>query len=166
MLAKPLPGDELFIYLATSETAVSSALVKEENGHQIPVYYTSKALLDAETRYPPIEKMALALIVAARRSRPYFQAHAITVLTDLPLKQVLQKPETLGGLMKWAIELGEYDLRYKPRTAIKGQVMADFIADLTPNMELQEKNDVDNVTPQSSPDPELWTVYIDGSSNQ
>lgn len=52
----------------------------------MPVYYTNKALLDAETHYLSIEKMALTLIVATRRLRPYFQAHAITVLTDLPLK--------------------------------------------------------------------------------
>lgn len=68
--------------------------------------------------------------------------------------------------MKWAVELGEYNLQYKPRTAINEQVMVDFIADLTPNRELQKKNDVDNVTSQNSPDPELWTIYIDRSSNQ
>ncbi|XP_022142783.1 uncharacterized protein LOC111012821 [Momordica charantia] len=157
--------DELFLYLAVSETAVSSALVKEENGRQVPVYYTSKALVDVETRYPSIEKMALALIVAARRLRPYFQAHAIHVLTNLPLKQVLQKPETSGRLMKWAVELGEYDIRYKPRTAVKGQAIADFIADLTPGLIPQSEDIPLGTHDGHSADPELWTIYVDGSSN-
>lgn len=96
MLVKPLPDDKLFLYLATSETAVSSTLVKEENGRQMPIYYTSKALLDAKTHYSLIEKMALALIVAARYLQPYFQAHAITVLKNLPLKQVHQNQKLWG----------------------------------------------------------------------
>jgi hypothetical protein len=64
------------------------------------VQYVSKSLQDAETRYPKIEKLALALVISARKLRPYFQAHTIIVLTNLPLKQVLQKPETSGRLIK------------------------------------------------------------------
>jgi hypothetical protein len=69
--------------------AVSSVLVREELGTQMPVYFTSKAFHGAEERYPRIEKLAFALVVSARRLRPYFQAHAIRVLTEYPLKKVL-----------------------------------------------------------------------------
>ncbi|CAL9001014.1 unnamed protein product, partial [Prunus brigantina] len=62
------------------------------------VHYVSKALQDAEARYSDIEKLAFALVVSARRLRPYFQAHTIHVLTNHPLRQVLQKPETSGRL--------------------------------------------------------------------
>ena len=62
--------------------------------------------MDAETKYPELEKLALALVVASRKLRPYFHAHSIMVLTNYPLRQVLQKPEALGKLLKWAIELG------------------------------------------------------------
>ncbi|KAL5558840.1 hypothetical protein UlMin_035051 [Ulmus minor] len=72
LLSKPHEGDFLILYLAVSKGAVSSALVREEDGIQWPIYYTSKSLLDAETRYPEIEKLALALMVAARKLRPYF----------------------------------------------------------------------------------------------
>ncbi|CAL9010263.1 unnamed protein product [Prunus brigantina] len=65
------------------------------------------------------------------RLRPYFQAHTIYVLTNHPLRQVLQKPETSGRLVKWAIELGEFDIHYKPRPATKGQAVADFISEFT-----------------------------------
>ncbi|CAL2272242.1 unnamed protein product [Prunus armeniaca] len=65
--------------------------------------------------------------------RPYFQAHEITVLTNQPLWHVLQKLETSGQLVKWAIELGEFDIQFKPKPAEKGQAVADFISELTPS---------------------------------
>ncbi|KAK0593716.1 hypothetical protein LWI29_011306 [Acer saccharum] len=73
--------------------------------------------------------MALALITAARKLRPYFQAHKIGVYTNCPLKLILQKPEVSGRLTKWAIELSEFDVEYLPRTAIKAQAMADFVVE-------------------------------------
>ena len=66
-----------------------------------------------------MEKLILALVIAARKLRPYFQAHTIEVPTEYPMKQVLHKPETSGRQMKWAIELSEFDIRYRPKTAIK-----------------------------------------------
>ena len=74
-----------------------------------------------------MEKIILALVTAARKLRPYFQAHTIEVSTEYPMKQVLHKPETSRRLMKWAIELSEFDIRYKPKIAIKGQILADFV---------------------------------------
>jgi hypothetical protein len=67
-LLSPSKQDETFsLYLVVSPTAVSSALIKEEDGIQLPVYYTSKVFQGAEERYPAMEKLALALIVAARK---------------------------------------------------------------------------------------------------
>ena len=109
---------------------MSSALVREEDGIQWPIYYTNKSLLDAETKYLEIEKLALALMAAARKLQPYFQAHIVIVPTKFPLKQVFHKPETSGCLAKWSIELGEFDIQFKPRTAMKGQALVEFIAEL------------------------------------
>ena len=78
-----------------------------------------------------MEKLILALVTAARKLCPYFQAHTIEVSTKYPMMQVLHKPETSGRLMKWAIEQSEFDIRYKPKTAIKGQVLADFVMEFT-----------------------------------
>ncbi|XP_021827603.1 uncharacterized protein LOC110768210 [Prunus avium] len=163
ILSKPEMGDILSLYVSTSSSAISSVLTREDNGTQRPVYYVSRALLDAETRYPDIEKLALALVVSARKLRPYFQAHPIRILTDQPLQQVLQKPETSGRLIKWAIELGEFDIEYRPRTAIKAQAMADFISEFTSAPSMQGNN-----IPLPNPIREAdhhWILYVDGASN-
>ena len=79
-----------------------------------------------------MEKLILALVTIARKLRPYFQDHTVEISTEYPMKQVLHKPETSGRLMKWAIEVSEFDIRYKPRTTVKGQVLADFIMEFAP----------------------------------
>ncbi|XP_062100796.1 uncharacterized protein LOC133806720 [Humulus lupulus] len=163
LLSKPKDNETLFIYLAVSETAVSAILVREEEGKQSPVYYVSKALLNAETRYSQLEKLALALIHAARKLRPYFQCHPITVLTTFPLKTILHKPEFSGRLTKWAVELSEYEVTYKPRTSLKSQVLADFIADFTPNMHVQAEKELCCLT-EGQP-VGIWKLQVDGSSN-
>ena len=72
LLSKPKDGEQLFIYLAVSKGAVSAVLIREEEGKQFPVYYVSKSLLDTKTRYTQLEKLALVLVTAARKLRPYF----------------------------------------------------------------------------------------------
>ena len=129
LLSTPTDGDKLFLYFAVSDQATSSVLVREEEGVQYLIYYTSKALLDAETRYSPLEKWELALVVAARKLRPYFQEFPVSVITNQPLRQTLHKPDASGRLVKWAIELSEFDIDYKPRATIKAQAMIDFIAE-------------------------------------
>ena len=78
-----------------------------------------------------MEKLILAPVTTARRFRPYFQTHTIEIPTEHPMRQVLHKLEISGRLIKWAIELSEFDIRYKPKTAIKGQVLAYFIREFT-----------------------------------
>ncbi|KAI5323895.1 hypothetical protein L3X38_032968 [Prunus dulcis] len=96
LLSTPEHGDILVVYLSVSASAISSVLIRSKDNVMHPVHYVSKALQDAEVRYPDIEKLAFSLVVSARRLRPYFQAHTIHVLTNQPLRQVLQKPETSG----------------------------------------------------------------------
>ena len=90
VLSKPKVGEPLFLYMAVTEDAASAALVREEDQAQKPVYYISKRLLGAESRYPLMEKLAFCLITASRKLRPYFQSHSVHVMTDQPLRQVLQ----------------------------------------------------------------------------
>ena len=66
-----------------------------------------------------MEKLILVLVTTSRKLRPYFQAHTIEVPIEYPMKQILHKLETSGRLTTWAIELSEFDIRYKPRIAVK-----------------------------------------------
>ncbi|KAM1302269.1 hypothetical protein ACFX2H_013216 [Malus domestica] len=71
LLFKPEVGDTLIIYLSVSASAVSFVLIRNDGNIEQPVYYASKDLQDAETRYSNIEKLALALVMSARKLRPY-----------------------------------------------------------------------------------------------
>ena len=102
-----------------------------------------------------IEKIVFALIVASRKLRPYFQANPILVMTDQPIRKSINKPEVAGRMIQWAIELSQFDIEYHPRSAIKAQALADFIAEFT----ILED---DNATNKK----EQWTIQTDGSSTQ
>ena len=78
-----------------------------------------------------MEKLVFALVTAARKLKLYFQAHNIIVLMDQPLKRAMSSPEAVGRMALWAIKLSEFDIQYRPRTAVKGQAVADFIAEYT-----------------------------------
>ncbi|KAL2246210.1 UNVERIFIED_CONTAM: Retrovirus-related Pol polyprotein from transposon [Sesamum indicum] len=149
LLANPREGDVLYLYLAVSDDAVSSVLIKEEGKVQNPVYYVSKMLQGAETRYAEIEKLALAVVVTARKLRPYFQSHRIVVRTNHPLRNILTRPEASGRMIKWAVELGEFDITYQSRTTEKAQILADFMVEIS----------------GAQKDTETWMLHVDGSSN-
>ena len=106
-------------------------MIREEGKTQLPVYYVSQVFQGAETKYPRIEKIAFALIVASCKLRPYFQANPILVMTNQPIKKSMNKPEAAGRMVQWAIELSQFDIEYHPRTAIKAQALEDFIVEFT-----------------------------------
>ena len=108
------------MYLAVSDHAISSMLVMQYEGIQRPIYYLRKTLVDAETRYLPLEKMALALVHATRKLPHYLQAHTVWVLTKYPLLSLLKRSDFTGRIAKWGSRLGMFDVCYKPRNFIKG----------------------------------------------
>ena len=157
ILVSPSEGELLTLYLVVSDFSTSAVLIRDKDRVQHLVYYCSRALRGAEERYPKMEKLILALVTTARKLRPYFQAHTIEIPTEYPMKQVLHKSETSGRLMKWAIELSEFDIRYKPKTAIKGQILANFVMEFT-SAELAKAT-------QTMPDLPIWRLSIDGAAN-
>ena len=154
LLSPSMPGEELYLYITVSQVVVSAALVRNEGSSQRPVYFISRAFREAEERYPRMEKLAFALITATRKLKPYFQAHTIVILTDQPLKKAMSSPEAVGRMALWAIELSEFDVQYRSRTAVNGQIVADFIAEYT-------QSEDKGVEGQG-----LWSIHTDGSSNQ
>ena len=154
LLSPSQPGEEFFLYLVVSLAVVIAALIREKERVQKPVYDASRALRSAEERYPSMEKLAFTLVTAARKLKPYYQDHTMIVLTDKPLRWAMSNPEAASRLALWAIELSEFDIQYHPRTAIKGQIVANFIAEFT--------NDEDKGAKESP----LWSIHTDGSSNR
>ena len=121
----------LFAYLAVAPYAVSFVSIQEDNGVQRPVYYVSKSLHEAEVRYLSLEKAILAVVHATRKLLHYFQAHTVIVLTQLPLKSILRSADYTGRIAKWGTILGAFDIKYIPCTSMKGQVLADLVAEFT-----------------------------------
>ena len=154
ILVSPEAGDILYLYLAASDIAVSAALFKECGDVKLrPVFFVIKSLTDEETRYTHLERAALALWTIAHKLHPYFQAHPFVVLTDLPLRGTIHKPDMSGRMARWAMELSEYGIQYKPRLSKKGQVLADFLAEIP--------------QPDTCPDKKgWWTLCVDGASRQ
>ncbi|XP_074374057.1 uncharacterized protein LOC141714437 [Apium graveolens] len=121
-------------------------------------FTVSHVLKEAETRYPNAEKFAYGLVMASRKLRHYFQCRTVQVVTDQPLKKILTRPEASGRVVAWSIELGEFDLEYIPRTAIKAQALVDFVVECA----FSGPKDL-------SPGEQLirilgkWKLFIDGS---
>ena len=86
---------------------------------------------EAEVRYLPLEKAILAVVLGTCKLPHYFQAHTVVVLTQLPLKTILRSADYTGRIAKWGTILGVFDIKYMSRTSIKGQVLADFVAEFT-----------------------------------
>ena len=150
--------------------AVSLVLVRVDSGIQRPVYYVSKSLHEVEVRYLPLEKAILALIHATHKLSHYLQAHTVVVLTQLPLRALLQSVDYTGRIAKWGIILGAFDIKYMPRTSVKGQVLADLVAEFveSPFKKEVETRYVDgkSVVAITLQEPLFWKVYVDGAANQ
>ncbi|XP_076895625.1 uncharacterized protein LOC143548304 [Bidens hawaiensis] len=162
-LTDPYAGEPLTLYLSASDIAVGAVLLTDRKNVQTSIYYVSRTLSDPETRYSMLEKLVLALVYAARQLCRYFQGHPINVLTGYKLKNVLSKPELSGRLAKWAIELGEYAIEYKPRPTIKGQVLADFVTEVPQH---KEKECLIDQQPKAPPEQgQIWSLFKGGASS-
>ncbi|GJW96748.1 reverse transcriptase domain-containing protein [Tanacetum coccineum] len=158
MLTVPKEKEELIMYLAAAKEAISAVLITESGGKQLPVYFVSRTLRGTDINYTPMEKLVLALLSASRRLKRYFQAHTIVVIIDQAIKQLLSKPEINGRMLKWKFELKGYDIQYRQRTSIKGQILADFI------IERPDEESPNELMTEPEELPEPWTLFTDGSS--
>nr|XP_043615882.1 uncharacterized protein LOC122587782 [Erigeron canadensis] len=158
---KPEDGEPLYLYMAVSSTSVSAVLEKEIESQQNPIYYVSKSLIDAETRYSHLEKLILALVMASTKLRHYFETQAIHVRTNYPIKCVLRKPEVSSRMAKWSVKLSAFNLIYEPRTAIKSQALADIVADFSTDLQ----SDVDLEVKMLEESTEKWTLHTDVAAN-
>nr|AAX95490.1 Integrase core domain, putative [Oryza sativa Japonica Group]ABA93045.1 retrotransposon protein, putative, Ty3-gypsy subclass [Oryza sativa Japonica Group] len=158
VLASPHSQEPLLLYVSATSQVVSTVLVveREEEGHvqkvQRPIYFVSEVLADSKTRYPQVQKLLYGVLITVRKLSQYFQGHSVTVVTSFPLRDILHNRKANGWIAKWALELMSLDLSFKPRTLIKSQALADFVAEWT---ECQEDMPVEKM--------EYWTMHFDGS---
>ena len=168
-MSSPRTDEVLFVYIAVAPHAVSLVLIRVDSGRQRPVYYVSKSLHEAEIRYLPLEKAILAVMHGTRKLPHYFRAHTVVILTQLSLKAILRSADYTGRIAKWSTILGASNIKYMPRTLIKGQVLADLVAEFTEGLVENESEEhrmgeklVGLVTAQ---EPLQWKVYVDKVSN-
>nr|CAD39683.1 OSJNBb0089K06.14 [Oryza sativa Japonica Group] len=107
--------------------------------------------------------------MASRKLCHYFQAHRVSVVTSYPLDQILHNREGTGRVVKWAIELAEFDLHFEPQHTIKSQVLADFVAEWTPVDDLVLSNVPSLPGDGEDPNADIrgghWVMHFDGSLN-
>jgi hypothetical protein len=158
ILMPPQDGEPLYLYVAATTQVVRDVIVVErtEEGHalpvQRPVYYISEVLSETKARYPQVQKLLYAVVLARRKLRHYFEAHPVTVVSSFPLGEIIRNPDAAGRIAKWSVELMGETLAYAPRKAIKSQILADFIAEW-----------MDTQLPPPQIQAECWTLYFDGS---
>ena len=95
------------------------------------MYFISEVLPDSKTRYPQIQKLLYVVLITKWKLRHYFESHPVIVMTSFPLREVVQNQDAMGRTTKWALELMGQGITYASRTAIKSQVLADFIVEWT-----------------------------------
>jgi ribonuclease HI len=119
---------------------------------QCPVYYISEVLTTSKCNMTKLEKISYAVVMASRKLRHYFEAFKVMVTSDRGLGKLFRNPKAFVRIAKWAAELSGYHITFEPRTAIKSQVLADFIVDWTGPARQQEE-----------PSEKVWTVHCDGA---
>ena len=168
-MSSPELDEVLFAYIVVALYAVNLALIRVDYSVQQPFYYVSKSLHEAEICYLPLEKAILAVVLGTRKLPHYFQAHTIVIFNQLPLKTILRNADYIGRVAKWGTILGVFDIKYMPLTSIKGQVLADLVAEFTEppveELELAENMDEKLVDRISQYRLLAWEVYVDGVSN-
>nr|GEV14172.1 reverse transcriptase domain-containing protein [Tanacetum cinerariifolium] len=117
----------------------------------------TELLWDIEETFRTLRRINIKLNPKkSKRLRKYFQAHPIVVIIDQPIKQVMSRPDVAGRLQKWSIMLGAHNITYRPRTFVKGQILADFL--------VEKPNDAPPKASMIETPQEPWTMFIDGSS--
>jgi RNase H-like domain found in reverse transcriptase/Reverse transcriptase (RNA-dependent DNA polymerase) len=168
VLAAPIPGKELILYTTALDGSLGALLAQEnQDGNKNALYYLSRMMVGAEHGYSPIGKHCLALIFAVKKLRHYMLAHKIILISKVdPLKYLMTRPMLTGRLAKWAIILTEFDITYTPQKAIKGQVLADFLAAHPIQDDSPLKCDFpDEETLHIEEGNPIWELYFDGASS-
>nr|XP_027090324.1 uncharacterized protein LOC113711359 [Coffea arabica] len=176
VLVPPKPGRPLIMYLSVLDGAVGCVLGQHDDSgrKEQAIYYLSKKFTQYEANYSFIEKSCCALAWAAQKLRHYLLSHTTYLISRSdPLKYLLEKPMLTGRLAKWQIILSEFDIVFTSQKAVKGQAIADHLAEnprdddyqplrtYFPDERILFVGATDDISEQS---PE-WRLFFDGASN-
>lgn len=158
VMTAPTAGRPLRLYVSATEETIFLAQ-EDDRGREQAIYYFSRILTEVESRYLPMEKFCLALYAAAVKLRHYMVVTTVQVISKVNLvRYLLHRPHLNGRLGKWALTLMEYQFKHVPQSAIRGQVLADFLAD-HPSLEI----DLTEVAQQEVVLTRRWVLQFDGS---
>ncbi|XP_019240297.1 PREDICTED: uncharacterized protein LOC109220284 [Nicotiana attenuata] len=168
VLGAPMLGKLLILYIAAQERSLGALLAQEnEEGKEQALYYLSRTLIGVELNYTPVEKICLGLLYAIKKLRHYFEAYTIKLISRAdPVKFVMTRPVLSGRLARWSILFNQYEITYTPQKAVKGQALANFLADhpLPAEWELSDEFlDEDVLFIEELPP---WTLLFDGSARR
>ena len=162
----PIHRKPLLLYLAANSYAIGALIAQEDGGgvEQL-VYYISRALKDAITRYLMAERACLAIVYALQRLRHYFLAYEVWLMTKFhAIKALLQQPILSGRISQWLLKLSQYDLKAGTPKAVKGQAIADLLAQFPTEEEFTLDNEVLGEVAMAEEVREQWIMKFDGSS--
>jgi hypothetical protein len=152
VLVPPQQDMPFYIYLSVADTSIASVAVQLYEGVEKVVFYLSRRMLDAETRYPEVEKLCLCLFFTCTKLHHILLTAEIFVICKSDVvKHMLSAPVLKGRLGKWMLALSEFDLRYQPAKAVKRQALADLIAERIST----------NIAALSI---RAWAMFFDGSA--
>jgi hypothetical protein len=141
-----------YIYWSVGDTSIASVVVQVYDGKEKVVFYLSRRMLDMKTRYHEIEKLCLCLFFTCTKLRHILLfAEIIIICKSDVIKHMLSAPVLKGRLRKWMFTLLEFNIWYQSVKAVKGQVLADLIAERINT----------NVATLSV---RAWAMYFDGSA--
>jgi hypothetical protein len=152
VLVPPQQDMMFYIYLSVGDTSIASVVIQVYDGKENVGFYLSRRMLDTETRYHKIQKLCLYLFFTYTKLRHILLLAEIIVICKLDvIKHMLSDPVLKGWLGKWMFTLLEFNIRYQPTKAVKGQALADLIAE-------RINTNVATLFVHA------WTMYFDGSA--
>ncbi|XP_059277863.1 uncharacterized protein LOC132032067 [Lycium ferocissimum] len=168
VLVAPVPGKPLILYISAQERSVGALLAQENSeGKENSLYYLSRMMTPNELNYTPIEKLCLALVFSIQKLKHYFQVHSVNLISIAnPIKFLMSKPVLSDQLARWYLQFQQFEITYIPQKAVKGQALADFLADhpIPDDWELTDELPDEDAMVVEIQSP--WKMYFDGAAQR